>query len=675
MEIGKRSSNPYVPKHLRRKCTPIESPITSSKAANAYAETYGVYETKALVSELCKQFYGLGWVLGTGGSVSVKVFDDKESKSDQLIVMSPSGVQKEKMMPEDMYVLSSDGVILSTPRSKPYPYNSPKCSECTPLFLQAYKIRNAGAVIHSHGIESCLVTMLRPLMKEFRIKHMEMIKGIEGHGYHDELVIPIIENTAKEGELIDSFTEAIRSYPKSTAVLVRNHGVYIWGETWISAKTQAECYHYLFDAAVKLHQLGLDWSSTPGNDTICNVNTVRGLSENLQTGVRTLLMSHVLMIFFVLGPFTNWSVCSVLRDIHYNYGYLMMYPKLFRCGMLLALRNAKDRRSFKEIFLTVGVDNPADILYVTDNLEEANDAEAAGTGGSVSIEVHDFTKSKSDQLIVMSPSGVQKERMVPEDMYVLSSNGVVLLTPLPKPYPYKFPKCSECTPLFLQAYKIRKAGAVIYSHGIEACLVTMIRPLMKEFRITHMEMIKGIEGHGYHDELVIPIIENTAKEGELIDSFTEAIKSYPRSTAVLVRNHGVYIWGETWISAKTQAECYHYLFDAAVKLHQLGLDWSTPNRVPICNANTVCGNSQRNVQKRFHSSIDTTDPPQDGNKEFFRIKRNTQLKKLMNDYCDRHSVEYNSLVFLFDGRRLRGDRTPDELEMEDGDEIDVLKHQ
>ncbi|KAK4486946.1 hypothetical protein RD792_006261 [Penstemon davidsonii] len=90
-----------------------------------------------------------------------------------------------------------------------------------------------------------------------------------------------------------------------------------------------------------------------------------------------------------------------------------------------------------------------------------------------------------------------------------------------------------------------------------------------------------------------------------------------------------------------QAE-YHYLFDAAIKLHQLGLDWSTPNRVPICNANTVCGNSQRNVQKRFHSSIDTTDPPQDGNKEFFRIKRNTQLKKLMNDYCDRHSVEYNS---------------------------------
>lgn len=42
-------------------------------------------------------------------------------------------------------------------------------------------------------------------------------------------------------------------------------------------------------------------------------------------------------------------------------------------------------------------------------------------------------------------------------------------------------------------------------------------------QITHMEMIKGIQGHGYHDELVVPIIENTAHEGELRESLTEAV--------------------------------------------------------------------------------------------------------------------------------------------------------
>ncbi|KAL3830859.1 hypothetical protein ACJIZ3_019661 [Penstemon smallii] len=33
-----------------------------------------------------------------------------------------------------------------------------------------------------------------------------------------------------------------------------------------------------------------------------------------------------------------------------------------------------------------------------------------------------------------------------------------------------------------------------------------------------------------------------------------------------------------------------------------------------------------------------------------------------------------SIVFLFDGRRLQGKPTLDELKMEDGDEIDALLH-
>ncbi|VFQ60491.1 unnamed protein product [Cuscuta campestris] len=52
---------------------------------------------------------------------------------------------------------------------------------------------------------------------------------------------------------------------------------------------------------------------------------------------------------------------------------------------------------------------------------------------------------------------------------------------------------------------------------------------------------------------------------------------------------------------------------------------------------------------------------QDGNEVFFRIKRSTQLKKLMNAYCDRQSVDMNAIAFLFDGRRLRQEQTPDEV--------------
>lgn len=46
-------------------------------------------------------------------------------------------------------------------------------------------------------------------------------------------------------------------------------------------------------------------------------------------------------------------------------------------------------------------------------------------------------------------------------------------------------------------------------------------------QITHMEMIKGIQGHGYYDELVVPIIENTAHERELTETLAEAVRFLP----------------------------------------------------------------------------------------------------------------------------------------------------
>ena len=70
-----------------------------------------------------------------------------------------------------------------------------------------------------------------------------------------------------------------------------------------------------------------------------------------------------------------------------------------------------------------------------------------------------------------------------------------------------------------------------------------------EFIITHQEMIKGIrkctEGRNYHyyETLVVPIIENTAQERDLKDRMKSAMQKYPDSNAVLVRRHGVYVWG------------------------------------------------------------------------------------------------------------------------------------
>jgi len=127
-----------------------------------------------------------------------------------------------------------------------------------------------------------------------------------------------------------------------------------------------------------------------------------------------------------------------------------------------------------------------------------------------------------------------------------------------------------------KAFELRGAGAVIHSHSPAAVLATMLDPSADAFTVTHLEMIKGIEGHGFYGDCVVPIVENTARECELTGRLREAMARFPRSHAVLVRRHGVYVWGRDWVQAKTQAECYDYLFDAAVRMAALGIDASRP---------------------------------------------------------------------------------------------------
>jgi len=137
-----------------------------------------------------------------------------------------------------------------------------KESACTPLFWNAFELRDAGSCIHTHSQHAVMATLLWP-GKEFRISHQEMIKGVRVAGtgkvlsYLDTLVIPIIENTPNEEDLKDSMAEAMKAYPEAAAVLVRRHGIYVWGNDWQKAKTQTECLDYLFEIGVKMKLAGL----------------------------------------------------------------------------------------------------------------------------------------------------------------------------------------------------------------------------------------------------------------------------------------------------------------------------------------------------------------------------------------------------------------------------------
>lgn len=65
----------------------------------------------------------------------------------------------------------------------------------------------------------------------------------------------------------------------------------------------------------------------------------------------------------------------------------------------------------------------------------------------------------------------------------------------------------------------------------------------------------------------------------------------------------------------------------------------------------------------------------EGNEVQFRIKKKTQLKKLMDAYCARMGTSVGTYRFLFDGNRVNDTDTPESLEMEDMDVIDAVLFQ
>jgi len=66
---------------------------------------------------------------------------------------------------------------------------------------------------------------------------------------------------------------------------------------------------------------------------------------------------------------------------------------------------------------------------------------------------------------------------------------------------------------------------------------------------------------------------------------------------------------------------------------------------------------------------------QDGSVVQFKIKKHTPLRKLMQAYCDRQGLQISLVRFRFDGNPVKETDTPEGLEMEDEDTIDVFQSQ
>ena len=224
---------------------------------------------RALVAQLCERFYDQGWATGTGGGVSIRVGGGGGGGGGggrpYRVFVAPSGVMKEDMVGDDVFELDMDMGVIRPPRTP-----NLRLSACTPLWYTVYRNRpSVMCVIHTHSMHAQLATLLDPTetCPSLRLTHLEMLKGVGNHSYDDLLEVPIIDNRPTEDLLADQMEEALLTYPKCNAVLVRRHGLYVWGDSWEQAKAQCESFDYLFESAVKMRSLGLECGMVPKSGT------------------------------------------------------------------------------------------------------------------------------------------------------------------------------------------------------------------------------------------------------------------------------------------------------------------------------------------------------------------------------------------------------------------------
>lgn len=204
-------------------------------------------ETRALLTELLREFHRRDWVSGTGGGIC-------GPSDDGHLLVAPTGVHKERVQPEDLFVIDVGDTSIRRPAADP----TLRPSECGHIFTLVARERGVRSIVHTHALDAVLAGDLAADADHIVVERLEMLKGIRGLTNEDRHLVPVIDNTPREAQLVANVGRMLADprFEAAFGVLVRDHGCYVWGSDVWEAKRHAEVYHYLFGAVVARAQRG-----------------------------------------------------------------------------------------------------------------------------------------------------------------------------------------------------------------------------------------------------------------------------------------------------------------------------------------------------------------------------------------------------------------------------------
>jgi len=201
------------------------------------------HEIASSLVEIGRSFYARGWVLGTSGNFSAVL-----TREPLRLAITPSGADKAKLSAEQIMVVDREAKQIEDCASKP--------SAEALLHINVVLQRGAGAVLHTHSVWSTVLSNVHAAAGGIRIEGFEMLKGLEGVGTHEHREwLPIVENSQDMRTLAEHVSKILLLYPDAHGFLVRQHGLYTWGEDLGKAKRHVEILEFLLEALGRLQSI------------------------------------------------------------------------------------------------------------------------------------------------------------------------------------------------------------------------------------------------------------------------------------------------------------------------------------------------------------------------------------------------------------------------------------
>ena len=190
---------------------------------------HSLFSLRQEIVEVGKRIYARGFVASNDGNISARLDDNK-------VLVTPTGVSKGFMKPDDLIVVNMEGKVLS---------GTKKPSSEVFMHLQVYKDRpDVNSVCHAHP----------PYATGFAVAGIPLDKCILPEVIITLGSIPLIEyGTPGTEELYRPVTKLLKDYD---AFLLANHGALTVGKDVINAYHKMETLEHFAQIAFVAQQLG-----------------------------------------------------------------------------------------------------------------------------------------------------------------------------------------------------------------------------------------------------------------------------------------------------------------------------------------------------------------------------------------------------------------------------------